>query len=163
MLEKNFNELESRGSVVNDIAQVVDVKQTKLRKEDGVSQSRGRQILSRSARFTMSTEKLVMGLARLDKHGIAPMVLGGVYTVIKVIQNDSDECNAAMSLTLDIAELIALWNSIGKYQISKNLNPNLYDLYKKLSNSIVHLYKNVIVFLGTRMAYFDKSRWGEHS
>ena len=163
ILKRNFNDLKSRDTIANDIATMVETKQATVRGKDGISESNARKVLTRSARFIMSTKDLAMGLARLDHHGIAPIVLGGVYTVVGIIQNDSDEHRAALTLTLDIAEIVALWNSIEKYQISKNLNPNLKDLYEKLSHAITSLYQEIIVLLGTMMAYFDKSRWGKCS
>ncbi len=163
ILEKNFNDIENRDTIANDIATIVETKQATARGKDGISESNARRVVTRSAKFIMSTKDLTMGLARLDHHGIAPIVLGGVYTIVGIIQNDNDEHRAALTLTLDIAETVALWNSIEKHQISKNLNPNLTDLYEKLSHAIISLYQRVIESLGTMMAYFVKARWGKCS
>ena len=104
-----------------------------------------------------------MGLSRLDPHGVAPLVLGGIYTIFQVVQNDSDERRTALSLALDISETMALWQSIESYQISPNLNPKCSDLYESLGKAIIQLYQRIIVLLGTMMAYFDKGRWSKYS
>ena len=152
--------MSNRDTIANDIATFVEEKQLKVRGADGITESRTRQVLTSSARFVLSTRNLWTGLARLDPHGIAPIVLGGIYTVFQIIQNDSDDRRTALALTLDIADTVALWNSIEKYQISKNLNPVLEPLYEKLRKRIIQLYQRVMVLLGGMMAYFDRGRWG---
>ena len=162
MLRKNFEGLQNRNTIAQDIANVVEAKQISVCGTDGISQSRTREAVAHSARFVTSTKDLVMGLSRLDPHGIAPIVLGGIYTVVQIVQNDSDERRAALSLTLDMSETVAVWQSVERYQISQNLNQNCEDLYEALSKAIVQLYQRIIVLLGTMMAYFDKGRWGEY-
>lgn len=135
------------------------MKQDGLRAKDGLTQSTDRKLQSRSVRFTMSTRDLAMGLARLDPHKIAPAVLGGVYTIVQVLDNDTEESRAAMMTTLELAGIVALWTSIEKRQISKNSHPGLKALYQKLSELIVKLYEGIIVLFGTMMAYFDKNRF----
>lgn len=161
VLQKNFEGLENRKTIAADIATIIEPKQASLRAKDGVSDSRAQKAITRSARFALSTKDLVMSLARLDAHGIAPFVLGGIYTVVQVVQNDSDEHCAALSLTLDIAATVALWHSVEQYQIDQNVNPKLKSSYDELGNAIVELYQRIIVLLGTMMGYFDKDRWAQ--
>lgn len=159
MLEKNLNEMDNRDTIAKDIQQIVNTKQDKLRAKDSLTQSTDRKFTSRSVRFMMSTKDLAMGLARLDPHKIAPIVLGGVYTIVQVLQNDTEEFQTAMTTTLELAGIVALWTCIEESQIQKNLNPRLDGLYQRLSGLIVNLYEGIIVLFGTMMAYHDKSRF----
>lgn len=159
MLKVNFDELDSKEEILRRIARTINEKQAELRAKDGVSQSKGLKALSRTARFIMSTKDAVMGVSRLDPHGIAPIALGGVYTLVQLIQGGSDESQAALSITLEVAELVAFWTAVEKRQISTNRNPSLGKLYTELSTAVVNLYKAIIVLLGTLIAYFHRSRW----
>lgn len=118
--------------------------------------------MGRTTKVALSLKDVAMGLARLDKHGVAPIILGGLYTVIQVIQGDTDESSTAMTATLEIGYIVSLWSSVEKQQILKNINPTLTDLYRKLSIAIVRLYKDIIVLLGKMVAYFAKSRFREY-
>lgn len=161
MLKQNLTQLDNRDTIANDIKQIVNTKQDKLRAKDGLTQSTGRKFKSRSVRFMMSTKDLAMGLARLDPHGIAPIVLGGVYTIVQVFQNDAEGSEAAMTTTLELAGIVALWTRIERSQISKNSNPKLIKYFQELSELIVKLYEGIIVLFGTMMAYFNKKRFGK--
>ena len=99
-----------------------------------------------------------MGLARLDHHGVAPVVLGGIFTVIQVIQGATDESLTAMTATLEIGYIVSLWNTVEKRQILRNRDPRLTQSYEKLSDSILQLYKDIIVLLGQMVAYFSKGK-----
>jgi hypothetical protein len=101
-----------------------------------------------------------MRLSTLDPHGVASLVLGGIYIVFQVVQNDSDERRTALSLALDISETVALRHSVESYQISQNRNPKCNDLYEALGKALIQLYQRIVILLGTMMAYFDKGRWG---
>ena len=137
----------------------MNTKQDKLHANDGLAQSTSRNFESRSVRFMMSIKDLAMGLARLDPHGIAPTALGAVYTIVRVLQNDTEENQIATTIALELAGMIALWTGIEERQISKNSRPKLEDLYQKLSDLIVKLYEGIIVLFGTMVAYFDKGRF----
>lgn len=100
-----------------------------------------------------------MGLARLDPLGIAPVVLGGVYTIVRVLHNDTEESQVAMTAVLELAGIVALWAGVEKRQISKNSRPRLKVQYQKLSELIVKLYEGIIVLFGTMMAYYDQNRF----
>lgn len=102
-----------------------------------------------------------MGLARLDHHGVAPVVLGGIFTVIQVIQGATDESLTAMTATLEIGYIVSLWNTVEKRQILRNRDPRLMESYEKLSDAIIQLYKDIIVLLGQMVAYFSKSKLRE--
>lgn len=137
----------------------MNTKQGRRHAEDGLTQTAGRKLESRSVRFMMSTRDLAMGLARLDPHGIAPFILGGIYAIVLVLHNDTEESRAAMIAVVELAGIVALWTGIEKKQISRNSNPRLNKRYQKLSELIVNLYEGIIVLLGTMMAYFDKNRF----
>lgn len=132
----------------------------KLRAKDGVSQGRLRRKLKSGAKLVLSTKDLGMGLGRLDNHNVAPIVLGGVYCLALLIGECTEEDLAAMKITMEIAELVALWTSVEKLQIRRQHHGHLQTLYARLSEQIVKLYKIIIVLLGTLMAYFD-SKWRE--
>ena len=104
---------------------------------------------------------VAMGLARLDHHGVAPVVLGGIFTVIQVVQGVTDESLNAMTATLEIGYIVSLWNTVEKRQILRNRDPRLTELYEKLGDAIIRLYKGIIVLLGQMVAYFNKSRLRE--
>ena len=159
LLEQNLNELNNRDNIADDIERIVNTKQGRLHAKDGLTHSAGRKLESRSVRFMMSTRDLAMGLARLDPHGIAPVILGGVYAIIRVLNNDTEESQAAMTAVLELAGIVALWTGIEKNQISKNSRSRLGIRYQKLSELIVNLYEGIIVLLGTMMAYFDENRF----
>ena len=107
----------------------------------------------------MSTKDLAMGLARLDHHGIAPIILGGVYTIVKVLDNDSEESQAAMTIPLELAGIVAVWTKFENRQISQGTNSRLVQSYKKLGNLIVRLYEGIIVLFGIIIAYLEKNRF----
>lgn len=109
----------------------------------------------------MSGQNLATGLARLDPHGVAPIVLGGVYTLVQILLNNSDESRAAMTIPLELAEMVALWNSTEKNQIMRNSNPSIEAPFEKLSESIKVLFEGIIALLGRMMVYFDRGRWCE--
>lgn len=159
LLEQNLKELNNGDTVANDMEQIVNTKLDKFHADDGLTQSTGRNFESRSIRFLMSTRDLAMGLARRDPYGIAPVVLGAVYSIVRVLQNDTEESKTAMTVALELAGIIALWTGIETRQILKNSRPRLEALYQKLSDLIVKLYEGIIVLFGTMMAYFDKSRF----
>ncbi len=159
VLESNFNDLGNRETIAKEIATIIEEKLAKGRGKDGISEGVQRKFFARSTKFILSTKDIGMVFARLDHHEIAPVALGGLYTVAQIIQNDSDEHRAAFSLTLQIVETVALWNSVEQYQILKNRNQNLSALYEELSNTIVMLYQSIIVLLGTMIVYFEKSKW----
>jgi hypothetical protein len=161
VLEKNLKALDNKDSLVEDIASILNEKGERLLAQDGISQSRGRRYLARGVKFMMSGQNLAMGLARLDPHGVAPIVLGGVYTLVLILQNNSDESRAAMTIPLELAEMVALWNSTEKNQIMRNSNPTLKALFEKLSKSIKVLFEGIIALLGRMMVYFDRRRWCE--
>lgn len=157
-LEDNLGDLNSDGSLGDRILQLEKEQQAKIRSKDGVRATSWRRWLARTARAALSTKDVAMGLARLDKHGIAPIVLGGVFTVIRVIQEVTDEFHAAMAMTLEIGYIVSLWNTVEKRQILSNQDPMLADSYGKLSDAIVRMYENIVVLLGTMVAYFNKSK-----
>lgn len=161
MLVVNLEDLTSNDSLGDRISQLNDAQQAKIRSKDGVRPTAWRKWLGRTARATLSMKDVAMGLARLDHHGIAPIVLGGVFTVIQVIQGSTEESLAAMTATLEIGYIVSLWNTVEKGQILRNRDPKLAELYGKLSDAIVRLYKNIVVLLGKMVAYFGKSRWRE--
>lgn len=158
LLEQNLNELNDRDNIAKDIEQIVNTKQDRLHDRDGLTQSTGRKFESRSVRFVTSTRDLAMGLARLDSHGIAPIVLGGVYSIVRILQNDTEESRAAMTAALELARIVEPWTGIEKIQISKNSRLRMKEQYQELSELIVRLYEGIIVLLGTMIAYFDKNR-----
>jgi hypothetical protein len=63
---------------------------------------------------------------------------------------------------MEIAEVIALWTCLEERQIKNNLNSSLNDLYTRLGDEIVEMYKAIIVLLGKMLPYFD-SNWRECS
>ena len=160
ILEKNFESLANQDTLISDITNLTEIKENQGQKPGRSTASRVRRVFTRSAKSALSTKEAGMGLAKLDPYGIAPFVLGGVYTVFEVVQNNSEERDSAVALALDVAEVVALWNSIERYQISKNLNSRLDPLYDELSNAIVELYRKIIVLLGTTIAHLEKGRWG---
>jgi hypothetical protein len=103
-----------------------------------------------------------MGLARLDPHGVAPVVLGCVYTLVQTLANNSDEHCVAILITLEIAQVIGLWTDIEEKQTSKNQNSQLErlkEMYEKLSQAVVRLFEKIIELLTTMMMWFDEPRW----
>lgn len=104
-----------------------------------------------------------MGLSRLDQHGITPIVLGGVFSVIQVIQGATDEAATAMSATLEIGYIVLLWTAVEQRQILRNRYPDLTELYTQLSGAILKMYRNIIVLLGKMVAYFRKSKFRTYS
>ena len=106
---------------------------------------------------------VTMGLARLDKHGIAPIVLGVVFTVIQVFQEATDEFRIALTMTLESGYIVSLWNTVEKRQILSNQDPTLTESYERLSDAIVRMYENIVVLLGTMVAYFTKSNLRDYN
>lgn len=160
ILEVNLKDLTSNGSLGDRISQLNDAQQVNIRSGDGVRQTSWQRRLRRTARAILSMKDVTMGLARLDKHGLAPIVLGGVFKVIQVIQNHTDERLAAMTATLEIGYIVSLWNTVENKQIL-NQDPTLTKLYEKLSDAIVRLYQDIVVLLGKMVAYFGKSKLRE--
>ena len=158
VLERNLKDVGHRDSIANDIKNMVDNKQSTHRGKDRLTQTTGRKVYARSIRFIMSTKDLVLAVSRLDKHGVAPIVLTGVYTLVTVLQNENEEAQTALMTGLEVAGIVGLWTSIEKNQILKNQNERLTTQYKKLSALIIELYEGIIVLLGTMMGYYDKSR-----
>ncbi|PMD56613.1 uncharacterized protein K444DRAFT_666200 [Hyaloscypha bicolor E] len=155
--------------VTSDLAQILSERQKKSQAENEVSESSANSAISRalrsmsiakvrSVRFLMSTKDLAMGLARLDPHGIAPIVLGGVYTVVSVFDNNTEECQAALTITLELAGIVAVWTGVENHQISKNSDQRLNKLYAKLSDQIVGLYEDIIVLFGTILTWLDRNQ-----
>jgi hypothetical protein len=103
-----------------------------------------------------------MGLSRLDPHGTAPLVFGGLFCLVQVIQGGIQQSPEAITLTMEIAEVIALWTCLEERQIKNNSNSSLKDLYTKLSDEIVEMYNAIIVLLGKLLPYFD-SNWRKFS
>ena len=89
-----------------------------------------------------------MELARLDPHGTAPFVFGGLFCIVQVIQGGIQQSTDAVTSTLEVAEIIALWTRLEDRQIKNNLNLSLSDLYLKLGDEVAEMYKAVIVLLG---------------
>ena len=157
-MEDNLGDVNSDGSLGDRILQLEKEHQAKIRSKDVVSQTSWRRWLGRTARAALSIEDVAMGLARLDKHGVAPIVLGGVFTVMKLIHGVTDESRAAMAMALELGYIVSLWNTVEKRQILSNQDPTLAKSYGKLSDAIVRMYENIVVLLGTMVAYFNKSK-----
>ena len=150
--------MNSNDSLGDRISRLGAAQQATIRSKDRVRPIRWRRWLGRTARAALSTKDVAMGLARLDHHGVAPVVLGGMFTVIKVIQGATDESLTAMTATLEIGCIVSLWNTVEKRQILRNRDPRLTESYEKLSDAIIQLYKDIIVLLGQMVAYFSKSK-----
>lgn len=159
-LESNLKNLNSNKSLGDRISQLNDAQQAGIRSKDGVRPTGLRRKLGRTARAALSMKDVAMGLARLDHHGIAPIVLGGVFTVIQLIQGSTDDSLAAMTATLEIGYTVSLWNAVEKGQILENRDEMLTKLYGRLSEAILRLYKVIIVLLGEMVA-FRKSKMRE--
>ena len=137
---------------------MLEARYEKIRGKDGVSQGRTRKFFSRTAKFILSTKDLGMGLARLDPHRIAPIVLGGVYCLAQCIDGATEHSLAAIEVTMDIAEIFALWDCVEERQIKTQHNQQLRVLYEKLSGAVARMYEVAITLLGALMKYFD-SKW----
>lgn len=162
ILEKNLKDLGNRASLADDIGQMLEERHEKIRAKDGVSQSRTRKFFTRGAKFVVATKDLGMGLARLDPHKIAPVVLGGVYCLSQYIVGATEVDLAAIEVTIEIAEIFALWNYLEERQMNKQHNQQLRVLYEELGGAIARMYEVAIVLLGTLMKYFD-SKWRKYT
>lgn len=114
--------------------------------------------MHKTTKTILLTKDTAMGSARLDPHRVAPVVLAGVYAIVRVIHGDEEQIRAAMTSTLKLGNIVSLWNCIETRQIRKNKNENLRDLYDRLSEAIVRMYERVIVLLGKIMAFCD-DKW----
>lgn len=156
--------MKSQVSLADNIARELSKRHCNLSNTQGdSSKSRFRKYSLRFARFVNSTKDLGMGLARLDPHHVAPIVLGGVYTLVQIVTSDSEDHRHAILTTLEIVETIAQWNHVEVEQILRNKDPNLTELFEKLGSSIKNLYQEIIVLLATMMIYFSKNKWRECS
>jgi hypothetical protein len=115
VLEQNFDKLNQRGSTAKGLEQIVSKKQTEASAKDGISQKEWRKALSRFTRFMASTKDGITALGKglglisqFDPHGIAPIAIGGIFAVVQVVQNYSDENLMAITMVLDITEDMAL-------------------------------------------------------
>lgn len=160
-MEANLGNVNSNDLLGDRISRLGDAQQATNRSKDGIRPIFWRRLLGRTARAALSTKDVAMGLARLDHHGVAPVILGGIFTVIQVIQGATDESLTAMTATLEIGYIVSLWNTVEKRQILRNRDPRLTASYEELSDAIIQLYKDIIVLLGQMVAYFSKSKLRE--
>ena len=146
-------------NIANQLQIALNERRQSLKGRDGVSQTVTQRVIQRGSKFILSTEKVVMGVSRFDHHGIAPLVLGGVYTLVKCVQGYTEEQLAALRVTVDIPEIIALWTSVEAREIRRPHPENQQQDYASLSREIKEMYQVVIVLLNTLLRYFNsKSR-----
>ena len=166
-LEQHMADMDGNDSIADDIAKLVQERQAKLRAKDNISQKPVQRCLARVTKFMITARSGIMGIAgpisSTDPHHIAPLALGVLFIGVQVLDNDNNEQLTAMTITLDVAELVALWTAMEKGQILKNQNPNLTELYAKLSDAVVRLYEQVLILLGTMVHYFQKCRFRKSS
>ncbi|MCJ1468740.1 hypothetical protein MMC07_007370, partial [Pseudocyphellaria aurata] len=143
-------------TLADRIGDMLNERYDRVRGKDATSQSQWRKYLQRTTKSISSTQTLGMAIARLDPHGIAPIVLGGLYCLVQVA--GGSQSSSAINATMEIADLIALWDCVEELQIKRNKNSELQKSYEELSGEVVKMYKAVIVLLGTMMVYFNSKR-----
>lgn len=159
-LSKHLELLEHEDDIVKSITTAPENSLNRMDGTAGVSQSTTQRCIQRGTKFMTSTERVGMGVARLDPHGIAPLVLAGVYTLVKCIEGATEDQRIANRLTMEIPELITLWTSIEQRTIRREHSSNQEEDYRKLCAEIVKMYRVIVVLLGTLVKYFDDS-WRE--
>jgi hypothetical protein len=144
-----------------NVNQVFCNRQDNSQAEEKKVQSKLLKSIRRFAKSVILTKDLGMGLARLDPHRIAPIVLGGVYCIATIIDGNIDARKSAFLICRDILNTLALWKFIEQYQIVPNIDEDVNEEYEQLQKELVIMYADVIVLLETLTAYFD-SKWREY-
>jgi hypothetical protein len=73
-------------SPADAISQMLNKQHGEVLAKGRVSQTRWRRFVRHATKYILSTQGLVMGLARLDPHGTAPLVFGGLFCLVQVAQ-----------------------------------------------------------------------------
>ncbi|KAH7130742.1 hypothetical protein B0J11DRAFT_603123 [Dendryphion nanum] len=111
------------------------------KRKNGVSRSPLRKVFLRIARVVLSTKDLGMGLARLDPHKVAPVVLGGIYCLASLIEGASEDDILAVKCSMDIVELVALWATYEKQHMVVVRSEELKEEYQKLGVKIIKMQR----------------------
>lgn len=148
----------SEESLTDTLSRELEAQEEKLQAEDRVSQTRIRKELRNLSNFILSTKDVGMGVARLDPYRVAPIVLGCIYGVAQFVNGATEESLIAMRMISDIAQSIAYWVAVEQHHIARNGLLSLKPEYDELSEEIVKMYKDMIILLGTILAYFD-NKW----
>ena len=143
-----------------EVVNRLNLERSKIRGADGVSQSATRRTLGRVSRGVLSTESIGRGLALLDPYRVAPIVVGGIYGLAKIVEGNTREEEAAFASVMEIAEIVALWACIEKTQIVRSQPARLEGYFESLCRKIVEMYEAIIVLLKAFISHRN-SNWSK--
>lgn len=163
ILQENLREIElgnlsSAEPLTDTLRRKLEDQKKKLQAKDGVSQTPMRKQLRRLATFILSTKDVGMGVSRMDPYSIAPIVLGCIYGAAQFVIGATEESLIAMRAISDTTQSIAYWIAVEQHHIARNGLLSLKPEYDELSEEIVKMYKDMIILIGTILAYFD-NKW----
>ena len=160
-LQDNLAGAPSGDNLPSSLLKLVDGRLAGIRGKDGVSLSSGRKWYGRFRRLVLSTKEPVMRATAFDPSRVSPIVLGAVYTLLQALQNESEAFLSALSVTMEMAGVVALWTCYEYKQLKRNQNKDekLCAMYEELGDHIVEMYKEIIALLGTLMKFYDEGKW----
>lgn len=91
---------------------MLEKQHSKLLAENKVSQAPWRRNVRHGLRYISALQGPVLAVARLDPHGVAPLVLSGFFCLVQLGQGGSQQSAEAVSVSMEVGELIALWTCV---------------------------------------------------
>ena len=155
-LEQNLEAVQTLDLSPNNIAVAAREQVAKLTK-DGVSISGTQNAFNGIARFMAPTEKLAMGLSRIDPHHIAPIVLGGIFSVIQIMTNNTEGHITVVKIIEDLLPIMTTWSFVDEKQIRTNRRKNFVPFYEDLRNAIVGMFRKIMILLGKILTFLSNN------
>ena len=152
ILESNSQQIENRATIATDLANIIQDKLGKNGGEEGFTQETG---------HAYSTEMLVKCVQLIENTRSAPLLLSGLYTVLRHVGSRSNKVLGAFLLGLYILKKEAYWIGFEKHRMDLNTDPVLHVLYEEIGKEIVGLHGSIIVLLGNMLIEFDKNIGGK--
>ena len=144
ILDSNFQRLENKETIACDLKRIID------RKLGGASGEEA---------FLISRLKACV---RLIHHtGDAPVLLGALYTVLRLVGERSSKVLGGFQLGLIILKRFAYWLGYEKYRLLGSHDPELNYAYDKLAHEITYFHKIIIYLLAHMLLQFDENISGK--
>ena len=157
LLEKNLKGIDNINFLPSKIASAATEQVAKFTK-DGISTSHTQNAFNSITRFMAPTEKLAMGLSRLDPYHIAPVVLGGVFSAIQLMNNETEGHRAAVKTIEDLLPIMTVWSFVDDRQIRTNRSKSLATFYDELRTAIIGLFRMIMILLGRILAFLSNKQ-----